>query len=122
MEIEEFLMQRLSSAEDLLYTLPDISDLERQILIAPIKAARQVVEWHKNWPVLVETPPKFEANFANDYDPMTSYTISASQKIAWLTQEEYVKRFGRQPPTAPLLRTMANHYSAHRDFNPDWKN
>lgn len=82
---------------------------------------RAIIEWHKNWPILVETPPKFEPNFSDDYAAnINQYTMHMSQEIAWLTQEEYVKRFGRQPPTAPLLKQMAQAYSDHPDFDESW--
>ncbi|HET7326983.1 MAG TPA: hypothetical protein VFJ14_06805 [Nocardioidaceae bacterium] len=69
-----------------------------------VAAARRVLdavrEVHDAWPVLVEHPPEFEGGIVGDPE---SVTLRMSQRLAWVTQQEYRKRFGIEPPTAPAL-------------------
>lgn len=87
-------------------------------VLAECDAKRRIVEFHKAWPVLVETPPAFET-IGGDFD-INSVTFRASQQMAWFTQEEYRKRFGDEPPTAPMLATMAAVYADHPDYDEAW--
>ena len=81
-------------------------------------AKRKIVELHSRWPVLVEGPMNFdpvETNFAID-----NYALRVSKQVAWLTEQEYVKRFGVEPPTAPMLRALASVYADHPDYQEAW--
>lgn len=84
--------------------------------MAEVAAKRAIIELHESWPVLAETPPTFE-NVDSDID---SVAYRASQKIAWLTTQEYRARFGEEPPTAPVLRALASVYADHPDYDPKW--
>lgn len=86
-------------------------------------ALRAVLDLHKNWPVLVTEEPKFEPpNFSDDFSPVSShYTMQMTQKMRWLEGQEYVKVFGGDPPTTPMLRRIASMWSEHEDFNPSWE-
>lgn len=86
-------------------------------VLADIEAKRAIVDWHENWPVLVETQPEF-VPVSKD---VTSMTFRMTQQIAWLTNREYVARFGTEPPTAPVLRMLAQPYADHPDYNPAWR-
>lgn len=112
--IEEFLLARLKEVETLGKSISSWYDR------APIQTLcdnqRAIIEWHKNWPVLAETPPVFSQELDGD-----RVHFKMAQKVAWLTQEEYRKRFGSEPPTAPLLAKMATAYKDHPDFNPEWE-
>ena len=41
--------------------------------------------------------------------------------MMWLTEQEYVKKFGEAPPTAPMIRTLAAVYKDHPDYRPEWE-
>ena len=88
-------------------------------VLAECEAKRRVVELHKAWPVLVETPPTFATT--SEGLGVNSVTFRASQQIQWLTQEEYRKRFGSEPPTAPMLAAMATVYADHPDYREEWR-
>jgi hypothetical protein len=118
--IEEFLLARLEDAERKIEGLR-METSRWTSLMCLIENQRDVIEWHKNWPIMVETPPKFEKIEPYTDDPAYSMKYQMTQQIAWVTQEEYRKRFGSEPPTAPLLAKMAARYSDHPDYNPDWR-
>lgn len=84
--------------------------------LAECEAKRRIVEWHKNWPVLVETPPQLEPGA----DPH-AMTMRMTQQIMWTTEQEYRGRFGSEPPTGPILRFLALPYADHRDFREEWR-
>lgn len=108
--IEEFIEDRLVGMESWSgYVIP---------WLAAIASIRDILEWHKNWPVLVEGPPKYEQVRAFHPD-FAAYQIS--QQMEWITRQEYIRRFGEEPPTAPLLRKIACHFSWHEDFNEEWR-
>lgn len=85
-------------------------------VLAESESKRRIIEWHKSWPVLVETAPTFDQT---DYD-LSSMTLRMSQKIMWQTDQEYRDRFGTEPPTGPVLRMLALPYADHPDYNADW--
>jgi len=87
-------------------------------VLAECEAKRRIIEWHQSWPVLAEKPPEWEVPAG--HDDLSSMTFRMSQEIAWMTQREYVARFGDQPPTAPILKFLAVPYKDHPDFNPAW--
>jgi hypothetical protein len=84
-------------------------------VLAECAAKRRIVELHKSWPVMVETPP--ELTGGDDIDNMT---FRLTKQIAWLTQEEYRKKFGSEPPTTPVLRLLALPYADHDGYDPSW--
>lgn len=90
----------------------------RMRVLAECEAKRRIVEQHKAWPVLVETPPTFEQVGSGD---LNSVTFRASQQMMWLTEQEYRTRFGSEPPTAPMIRTLAAVYADHPDYREEWK-
>lgn len=87
-------------------------------VLAECEAKRQIVEWHKSWPVLVETQPQFERA---DADSPSLVSFKMTQQIAWLTQQEYRARFGDDPPTAPILLMLALPYAGHPDYDEAWR-
>lgn len=81
-------------------------------------AKRAIIRQHGSWPVLVSQerePIMGYGTFESD-----SVTLRMSREIAWLTEREYVKRFGVEPPTAPMIRTLAAVYSDHPDYQLEW--
>lgn len=100
----------------------DVADAEHAVrhdparVLAECEAKRAIIKQHKDWPVLVQTPPVFE-DARRDLQTMT---YSVTQKLAWLTEAEYVTRFGTEPPTAPMVRTLAAIYKDHPDYQQEW--
>ena len=79
-----------------------------------------ILRWHNTWPVLVETPPVFE-----DAEDMATTTdmiaFRVTQQLDWLTTQEFKKRFGKDAPTAPLIRQIAQMWDTHPDFCEEWR-
>lgn len=86
-------------------------------ILAECKAKRAVIEFHKQWPVLVEGPPKYET----DVTGLDAVSFKMSRQIMWATEQEYRNRFGDEPPTTPIMRAMASVYSDHREYREEWK-
>ena len=118
MTIEEFLQARLDQEENLKDFFPEGSP-ERAICIHHISVMRYVLEWHKNWPVLIETPREYE--LADHFSDLNSITMRMHARMMWLTNEEYRKRFGSEPPTSPILTTWVQTYEYHPDFQEEWR-
>jgi hypothetical protein len=85
-------------------------------VLAECAAKRAIIKQHEEWPVLVERAPSGDFD-ANDTQSMT---YRMTREIAWLTEREYVKRFGVEPPTTPVLRALAAVYSSHPDYDEEW--
>lgn len=79
-------------------------------------AKRQIVRLHESWPVLVEQPPEFDQT-----NTVSTVSMRVTQRIAWLTQQEYRTRFGDEPPTTPILAALALPYAGHPDFREEWR-
>jgi hypothetical protein len=94
-------------------------------VLAECEAKRRIIEFHQSWPVLVETPPTFDQGNAEGHDlalgELSSMTLRLSQRIAWMTEQEYRNRFGSEPPTGPMLRALALPYADHPDYRPEWR-
>jgi hypothetical protein len=80
-------------------------------VLAECEAKRRIVEWHESWPVLVETPPEVDMGSPGD---ISSMTFRMSQQIAWLTTQEYRKRFGDEPPTIHVVQGQARRSRTRR--------
>ena len=83
-------------------------------VLAECEAKRRIIAFHESWPVLIQTEPSLELTPETWVAKMTS-------DIAWLTNAEYVKRFGTDPPTAPMLLAMAQAYADHPDYREEWR-
>ena len=81
------------------------------------EAKRRIVELHKAWPVLVETPPRIERDAS---DPQR-ITYSMTQNIRWMTEQKYREAFGSEPPTGPILCALALPYADHPDYDEAWR-
>jgi hypothetical protein len=78
----------------------------------------EILDLHKKWPILVKQTPEP----AVVYDQLSADQIIATMvhKINWLTQEEYLDRFGTEPPTDPILDSIARIWRSHEDYDPAW--
>ena len=116
MNIEAFIEARLRETLEMAEQTMDIdSDLGNRIE-RQCQVLMDIVEMHESWPVLVQSPVEFDVK-PGDVD---SYIMYAQQKIQWLTEKEYYKKFGEQPPTAPLVNRIAAIFSWHPDYDPAW--
>ena len=88
---------------------------EAQDVLADVEAKRAIIDWHENWPVLVEARPEVRA------DSIDALHYTMSRQMAWLTEREYVAQFGSEPPTGPILRLLALPYASHPDYRQEWK-
>jgi hypothetical protein len=85
-------------------------------VLAECAAKRAIIKQHEDWPVLVERAPSGDFD-ANDTQSMV---YRMTREIAWLTEREYVRRFGVEPPTTPMLRALATVYKDHPDYDENW--
>lgn len=67
-------------------------------VLAECEAKRAIIALHDEWPVLIESEPE-----------------------VLTTRREYVRRFGAEPMTTPMLRAMASVYADHPDYDPTWQ-
>jgi len=92
-------------------------------LLAECDAKIEIVKLHESWPTLIETPIETSLKAtsgtvtANDID---GYVLQMSKQIAWLTDREYVARFGTDPPTSPILAFLTLPFADHPDCLPEW--
>lgn len=89
-------------------------------IMAECKAKRAIVDFHQAWPVLVEQPEPLWDKPIISLDDVNAHTFYVQRKIGWFTQEEYRKKFGDEPPTAPLIAVIAAVYSDHPDYQEEW--
>lgn len=127
-KIADFLKARLQ--EELAYHgAVSLTYYVEPRVFSEIQFKLKVIEWHENWPMLVQGPEKTEfvgpgseqltANYRVDgmLEPAVgAIHLRMTQRVQWMTQQEYIKRFGENPPTAPILRMMAELYSDHPDY------
>jgi len=82
------------------------------------EAKRAIIRQHEGWPVLVEREERFPELTRTDGLPGIS--IAMGRQIAWLTEREYIKRFGTEAPTAPMIQTLAAVYRDRPEYREDW--
>jgi hypothetical protein len=118
MTIEEFLSARIDDAmEHFKKTTNDsLALISYSNMVANMRYA---IEWHKNFPVLVTSPPQFDI-VEKGVEGIPELAYRMSQEIEWQTQEEYRKKFGAEPPTAPLLLAWVQQFAYHADFQEEW--
>jgi hypothetical protein len=118
--IETFLLTRLAEMQRAVADFPD--GLAKSVAQQALEVQVHIVQFHQSWPVLVESPPEL-STVVHDFDAQfNNVTYQMQQRIQWLTQEEYRRKFGSEPPTAPFLRAMAQQFRGHPDFDPEWAN
>lgn len=124
----EFLEARLEEDEEDIRTaryddeewyIPDAA--RRVRMLADVAAKRQILELHQKWVVLISTPPKLEPSGIDRFSNLESYTVRMTQQIDFATREEYRRRFGDEPPTAPTIMALIQPYHEHPDFDSAWR-
>lgn len=86
-------------------------------MLAECAAKRAIIAQHQAWPVLAEKAPEYSTSD----DGLNGISYRVNQQMMWLTEQEYVKKFGEAPPTAPMIRTLAAVYKDHPDYQPEWE-
>jgi hypothetical protein len=117
MKIEDFLVERLKESLDG-FKLMTNDSLALMTYSNIVQNMLYAVDWHNTFPILVTDEPKLE--FDAGVDGLDTLTYRMTQQIEWYTQEEYRKKFGNEPPTAPLLRAWAQQFAWHSDFQEEW--
>lgn len=122
MDINEFVTARLDESDvklNALYMVVGSGSVSRE-LASFIDFARSVVELHKNWPVMVTSPTSPVVSVAEGSDFHNSLSYKVAQTIEFRTQEEYRKNFGYEPPTAPIMASLASCWKRHPDYQSSW--
>lgn len=90
--------------------------LSPERLLADLEAKRAIVAAHLDWPVLVEGP------LENTAEPRFDDVIfSLRRQMEWVTEQEYIKKFGTEAPTGRMMLALVQPYSQHPDFYPAWR-
>jgi hypothetical protein len=92
-----------------------VAGMSGSAVLAECKAKRQIIAFHDQWPVLVQQEPVLEPVAS-----VSDMSFRMTQQINWLTNREYVARFGEDPPTGPMLRALAAVYADHPDYDSEW--
>ncbi len=117
MTIEEFLEARIAEAVKRIRQIE--SDPLALVMYDNMAShIRTAIEWHKNWPVMVEG--ELKKNILTGVDNLDEIRYRMTRQLDWYTREEFAKRFGVGAPTAPLLRLWAQQYAWHEDFQEEW--
>lgn len=77
--------------------------------MASLEYDMKIVDEHERWPVLVETAPGLELADVY-YSDLNQAFYRISKRILWMTQQEYIKKFGTEPPTAPIIKILMEKY------------
>lgn len=112
MTIEEFITARL---EELTHEEPwGLEDFISSFVCSTF----EILELQKQWPVLIKGRPEP----AVVYNELSSDSVimRMTEKINWLTRQEYIEKFGEQPPTTPILASIAAIWRSHEDYDPAW--
>lgn len=106
--ITDFIRERL--AEDRLNRHID-EDYYHQIL--------EICKVHDEvWPVLTQEPPELQT--VRTVDDFNTVAYQMRQNIEWHTRDSYVKRFGTDPPTNPIVLALARIWKTHDNFQLAW--
>ncbi|MGP5725862.1 DUF6221 family protein [Arthrobacter rhombi] len=94
----------------------DVSGHRWKRVLAECAAKRMIIGQHEAWPVMVTADLVME-KYPTD---LNDFAMRASQQIMWLTERQYVARFGTTAPTAPMIQTLAAVYADHPDYQQAW--
>lgn len=81
---------------------------------------RALIEWHAKWPILLENKPEFSKIDKQGKSTTEVMGIFYSQTFEWVSHQEYVRRFGKEAPASPVVRTWLESYRDHPDFKEEW--
>lgn len=86
--------------------------------LSDVEAKIKILDLHRLWPTLITKAPVLNVDTLRLGDSIAAYM---TQQMEWLTTDEYIKRFGEEPPTSALLRALAQPYTSHPDYDPTWE-
>lgn len=78
----------------------------------------EILYLHNKWPVLVKETP--EPAIVYNEESANDVVAQMTHKINWMTQQQYLERFGHETPTDPILDSIARIWRTHEDYNPEW--
>lgn len=81
-------------------------------------AITEIIEWHSRWPVLTYSTPTMKSEIGATPDQLV---LRMSQKVNWMIEKEYRRKFGEEPPTGPILKIIAAMWEWHEDYNDAWR-
>lgn len=110
MTLIEFLLEMLNI---------DFEKAETPQQRAEVRFKRKVVELAQNWPILLQTEPTLTHKV--EKDSLSTVVFEMQAHYQFVLVNEYKRLFGEDPPTSPLLLEMAQIYSDHPIFKPEWK-
>jgi len=114
---EEFLNARIIEVEDYIKDKGfDISHEEFMAIANLAQSMRETLRLHAQWPILVSEQTDFDFEHVHE----NNFSYVATQRFAWMTNEEYKKRFGTDPPTSNMLKSWLGAYRLHPDFKVEW--
>jgi len=89
-------------------------------LLAECKFKRDVINLHKQWPVILDMPDEMNLG-SPDGNYIEGLTYSITRRMDIVTQQVYIDKFGRAAPTAPMINAMLQVYSDRPGFKEEWK-
>lgn len=113
MRLVDFLLARQDEEE---------KDATSPRTLAEIDLKRKIIAFHSAWPVLVEEMPTFNTvdRHFDLKDMSNTLVMEMRTKYEWVLADDYRKKFGKEPPSAPILKEIGKLYSDHPDYNPEW--
>jgi hypothetical protein len=121
-DIREFIEARIAERETL--TMIRSEWWAREIGLTN-EALRDILDLHNNWVIALEGPIKIEPPMAvselKDMAYPDAIHFTASREIGFVTEQQYRVRFGKEPPTAPMIRTIAKIWRHHPDYQQEWE-
>jgi hypothetical protein len=114
---EEFLNARIIEVEDYIKDKGfEISHDEFMAIANLAQSMRETLKLHQQWPILVSE----ETDFEFEQVDINNFSYVATQKFNWMTNQEYIARFGTEPPTSNMLKNWLRTYRLHPDFKQEW--
>lgn len=104
--------------------LLEMLNLDMQLATTPQRRAevmfkRKIIDLTQSWPVLLQGPIELNPKVA--VESLSTVVYEMTSRYQFVLASEYKKIFGEDAPTSPLLLQMAQIYSDHPNFNPEWK-
>lgn len=116
MDIYEFIEARVKDVEEVLRL-----NLEYDVWFTPfLQHAMSTLAFAKTFPILLDGGgPKLET--VEDLLDPNMLVLRMSRNIDFVVHQEFIKRFGEEPPALPLLKALATSFSWHPDFQEEWR-
>ena len=107
----------------------EITDFIRERVTEDRLARRISKEWYESvleickvhdelWPVLTTEPPQLQK--IETVEDFNTVSFQLRQNVEWHTRDSYVKRFGTDPPTNPIVLSFARIWKTHDNFQLAW--